>query len=221
MESLSVNKCVLYANLWAMNKCVLYANLYADNYCLLAKSKFTFHLFKLCYFTIADIVNPIYTNHFKWCTGNLASIYYEQGQLDMAILHYKQVVACAPKFLEAYNNLVGFFLCHNWWLKNLNMQFYVQLYNILFDLLIWHALKDVCRVEEAIQCYNVCFFLILWPYMCVRVCVCACVCVCVQRWSFDHTNTCKYMHFISFNYSFTTNLVFSYKSIFISILQKT
>ena len=43
----------------------------------------------------------------KCCAGNLASIFYEQGQLDMAILHYKQAVACDPRFLEAYNNLVG------------------------------------------------------------------------------------------------------------------
>jgi len=49
-------------------------------------------------------------------------------------------------------------------LKNLNMQFYVQLYNILFDLLKRYVLKDVGRMEEAIQCYNVCSFLILWPY---------------------------------------------------------
>ncbi|KAJ7973580.1 Tetratricopeptide repeat (TPR)-like superfamily protein [Quillaja saponaria] len=42
---------------------------------------------------------------FKWCSGNLASTYYEQGQLDLAILHYKQAVSCDPRFLEAYNNL--------------------------------------------------------------------------------------------------------------------
>ena len=58
---------------------------------------------------ITNIVNPIYTNNLKWCTGNLANIYYEQGQLDM--------VAFDPRFLEAYNNLVGFFLCHNWFKK--------------------------------------------------------------------------------------------------------
>lgn len=36
-------------------------------------------------------------------------MYYEQGQLDMAILHYKQAVARDPRFLEAYNNLVHCF----------------------------------------------------------------------------------------------------------------
>lgn len=40
-------------------------------------------------------------------SGNLASTYYEQSQLDMAILHYKQAITCDPRFLEAYNNLVG------------------------------------------------------------------------------------------------------------------
>ena len=37
--------------------------------------------------------------------GNLASTYYERGQLDLAILHYKQAIACDQRFLEAYNNL--------------------------------------------------------------------------------------------------------------------
>ncbi|KAG6474338.1 hypothetical protein ZIOFF_068264 [Zingiber officinale] len=37
--------------------------------------------------------------------GNLASIYYEQSQLDMAILHYKQAINCDSTFIEAYNNL--------------------------------------------------------------------------------------------------------------------
>lgn len=39
--------------------------------------------------------------------GNLASMYYEQGQLDLAIFHYKQAISCDSAFLEAYNNLVG------------------------------------------------------------------------------------------------------------------
>jgi protein O-GlcNAc transferase len=37
--------------------------------------------------------------------GNIASIYYEQGQLDLAIRHYKQALSRDPRFLEAYNNL--------------------------------------------------------------------------------------------------------------------
>ncbi|KAG6469610.1 hypothetical protein ZIOFF_070540 [Zingiber officinale] len=36
--------------------------------------------------------------------GNLAGIYYEQSQLDMAILHYKQTINCDSTFIEAYNN---------------------------------------------------------------------------------------------------------------------
>ncbi|KAG6521335.1 hypothetical protein ZIOFF_018450 [Zingiber officinale] len=36
---------------------------------------------------------------------NLAGIYYEQSQLDMAILHYKQAINCDSTFIEAYNNL--------------------------------------------------------------------------------------------------------------------
>ena len=53
------------------------------------------------------------TQHFFWlhiqsCSaGNLASTYYDQGQLDLAILHYKQAISSDPRFLEAYNNLVG------------------------------------------------------------------------------------------------------------------
>ncbi|XP_042391737.1 probable UDP-N-acetylglucosamine--peptide N-acetylglucosaminyltransferase SEC [Zingiber officinale] len=36
---------------------------------------------------------------------NLAGIYYEQSQLDMAILHYKQAINCDSTFIKAYNNL--------------------------------------------------------------------------------------------------------------------
>ncbi|EOY05087.1 Tetratricopeptide repeat (TPR)-like superfamily protein isoform 2 [Theobroma cacao] len=37
--------------------------------------------------------------------GNLASIYYEQRNLDMAILNYRRAIALDSGFLEAYNNL--------------------------------------------------------------------------------------------------------------------
>nr|CAB3446600.1 unnamed protein product [Digitaria exilis] len=37
--------------------------------------------------------------------GNLATIYYEQGQLDMAIRCYNQAIVCDPQFVEAYNNM--------------------------------------------------------------------------------------------------------------------
>lgn len=43
----------------------------------------------------------------SYYAGNLASTYYEQGQLDLAILHYKHAISCDPRFLEAYNNLVS------------------------------------------------------------------------------------------------------------------
>lgn len=42
-----------------------------------------------------------------YCAANLGSVYYEQVNLDMAILHYKRAIACDAGFLEAYNNLVG------------------------------------------------------------------------------------------------------------------
>lgn len=44
----------------------------------------------------------------KWIfgAGNLASTYYEQGQLDLAILHYNQAIIYDSRFVEAYNNLV-------------------------------------------------------------------------------------------------------------------
>jgi hypothetical protein len=38
--------------------------------------------------------------------GNLVSMYYEQGLLEYAILHYKQALLLDSNFLEAYNNLV-------------------------------------------------------------------------------------------------------------------
>ncbi|KAG6495799.1 hypothetical protein ZIOFF_043627 [Zingiber officinale] len=37
--------------------------------------------------------------------GNLVGIYYEQSQLEMAILHYKQAINCDSTFIEAYNNM--------------------------------------------------------------------------------------------------------------------
>ncbi|KAG6515358.1 hypothetical protein ZIOFF_025770 [Zingiber officinale] len=46
-------------------------------------------------------------------TGNLVGIYYEQSQLDMAILHYKQAINYDSTFIEAYNNLSCFALQPN------------------------------------------------------------------------------------------------------------
>lgn len=65
-------------------------------------------------------------------TGNLASTYYEQGQLDMAILHYKQAVSCDPRFLEAYNNLVGFLILSLFVFNIYQMcKYYIQYHNVL------------------------------------------------------------------------------------------
>ncbi|KAG6519638.1 hypothetical protein ZIOFF_023135 [Zingiber officinale] len=63
--------------------------------------------------------------------GNLAGIYYEQSQLDMAILHYKQAINCDSTFIEAYNNLTA------------------------ADGLVnrGNTLKEIGRVTEAIQDY--------------------------------------------------------------------
>ncbi len=39
--------------------------------------------------------------------GNLASLYYEQGQLEQAIATYRDAILLEPTFVEAYNNLVS------------------------------------------------------------------------------------------------------------------
>ena len=98
--------------------------------------------------------------------GNLASTYYERGQLDLAILHYKQAIACDQRFLEAYNNLVGFLnFCQS---KNIIVSFYAFAFTVVANLTMLltidskgNALKDVGRVDEAIQCYNVGSFLVI------------------------------------------------------------
>lgn len=48
--------------------------------------------------------------HVDWLfiAGNLGNIYYEQGQLDLAILSYRQAINCNSSYVEAYNNLVDF-----------------------------------------------------------------------------------------------------------------
>nr|CAN80393.1 hypothetical protein VITISV_001595 [Vitis vinifera] len=52
----------------------------------------------------------------------MAGTYYEQGQMDMAIVHYKQAIECDSGFLEAYNNLVGSCLCWTFKLSYYNFQ---------------------------------------------------------------------------------------------------
>jgi tetratricopeptide (TPR) repeat protein len=49
--------------------------------------------------------------------GNLASIYYEQGQLEQAIATYRNAILLEPTFVEAYNNLVS--SCANLFRSNL------------------------------------------------------------------------------------------------------
>ena len=49
-------------------------------------------------------------------SGNLASIYYEQGNLEMAIFHFKRAISLDSGFLEAYNNLVGHLFFPLWWI---------------------------------------------------------------------------------------------------------
>ncbi|XP_042387718.1 probable UDP-N-acetylglucosamine--peptide N-acetylglucosaminyltransferase SEC [Zingiber officinale] len=50
--------------------------------------------------------NIAIAEYFHWnMLRNLAGIYYEQSQLDMTILHYKQAINCDSTFIEAYNNL--------------------------------------------------------------------------------------------------------------------
>ncbi|OIT21173.1 putative udp-n-acetylglucosamine--peptide n-acetylglucosaminyltransferase sec [Nicotiana attenuata] len=44
-------------------------------------------------------VRPDYAMAF----GNLASVYYEQGNMEMAILNYRRAITCDAGFLEAYN----------------------------------------------------------------------------------------------------------------------
>uniref|UniRef100_I1NUM3 protein O-GlcNAc transferase n=1 Tax=Oryza glaberrima TaxID=4538 RepID=I1NUM3_ORYGL len=38
-------------------------------------------------------------------SGNLGNAYHEQGQLDLAILSYRQAIHCNSSYVEAYNNL--------------------------------------------------------------------------------------------------------------------
>lgn len=49
----------------------------------------------------------------NFAVGNLASVYYEQGQFDMAIINYKRAITFDSGFLEAYNNLVSCLLYVN------------------------------------------------------------------------------------------------------------
>lgn len=46
--------------------------------------------------------------------GNLASVYFEQRNLDMAILNYRRAIAFDSGFLEAYNNLVCPIISFDW-----------------------------------------------------------------------------------------------------------
>lgn len=107
---------------------------------------------------LSNFVNGIFI------AGNLASAYYDQGQLDLAIMHYKQALTCDSGFVEAYNNLVSV-LCSVscYWVSIFNPLGF----NSSGKLFPWcnvswfpiiqkgNALKDAGRVEEAINCYRV------------------------------------------------------------------
>lgn len=68
--------------------------------------------------------------------GSLGTTYYEQGQLDLAILHSKQAIACDSGFVEAYNNLVML----------LHFYFKFQFESSVF-----------CHLGEGFHCEKMCF----------------------------------------------------------------
>lgn len=52
--------------------------------------------------------------------------------MDLAIIHYKQAIACDSTFLEAYNNLVGFDIAvkvHN----DIVMLLFINMYSVLMQ----------------------------------------------------------------------------------------
>ncbi|KAG6536379.1 hypothetical protein ZIOFF_001433 [Zingiber officinale] len=61
----------------------------------------------ICKYSLSPL--GVHTEHLGTdvAEGNLAGIYYDQSQLDMAILHYKQAINCDSTFIEAYNNLTA------------------------------------------------------------------------------------------------------------------
>lgn len=106
--------------------------------------------------------------------GNLASVYYDQGLLDSAILYYKQALLLDSSFIEAYNNLVwSDYLIVPWVILSVKAVVLDRLsatvvYGLGRDGATWacdaqwlvlcmqgNALKDAGRVEEAIACYQV------------------------------------------------------------------
>ncbi|KAG6470437.1 hypothetical protein ZIOFF_071510 [Zingiber officinale] len=98
--------------------------------------------------------NITIAEYFHWnMLRNLAGIYYEQSQLDMAILHYKQAINCDSTFIEAYNNLLqqGYLRLSTTWLlytSNSSSQ-------TAADGLVnrGNTFKEIGRVTEAIQDY--------------------------------------------------------------------
>lgn len=70
--------------------------------------------------------------------GNLASTYYERGQTEMAILYYKQAISCDPRFLEAYNNMVGLiFLCS---IVCVTVDFFIIMDTEVSNFFVWFVL---------------------------------------------------------------------------------
>ncbi|KAG6527806.1 hypothetical protein ZIOFF_009936 [Zingiber officinale] len=76
--------------------------------------------------------------------GNLAGIYYEQSQLDMAILHYKQAIICDSTFIEAYNNLSCFALQPN------HPQALSSLGNIYMDCNMMSVVASLYKATSAV-----------------------------------------------------------------------
>ncbi|KAG6500071.1 hypothetical protein ZIOFF_039885 [Zingiber officinale] len=77
---------------------------------------------------------------------NLSGIYYEQSQLDMAIMHYKQAINCDSTFIEAYNNLGNA-------LKDAgHVEEAINFYRTAADGLVnrRNTFKEIGRVTEAI-----------------------------------------------------------------------
>ena len=69
--------------------------------------------------------------------GNLASVHYEQNNLELAIIHYKQAILLDSTFLEAYNNLVSF-------MYHFSVQYHSRLLNVVEDCtILYHHIETL------------------------------------------------------------------------------
>lgn len=117
----------------------------------------------------------------QYFSGNLASIYYEQGNLEMAINHYKQAISRDPAFLEAYNNLVSLFLLYNKWNDNSS-------YSSLGWILLWE-LTSKCLF---------CLLMVLTLLYSLGKCTQGCW----QSWRSHSLLPCKLSYYFAFDFSF-------------------